>query len=193
MEKRFSIGWHVGDDPLRRSAKSPAVAGLDLSLRCPAVCVIPEGWKVGDWKTLRCESFPTDPLGYDVGTPEGSIERIDYVIEKVRGVVGGVERIFVEQYAFSRSSSSTTKLAELGGAIRWAYWVADPWRVLRTVTASQARKLLLGKLPQKGAKVAVQAALYANGAPFKNDDECDAYCIANFGLSESGYPHLTLA
>ena len=98
---------------------------------------------------------------------------------------------YVEDYAFSRRSSSVTKLAELGGHARCEF--LSYGRVLTPVPASAARKLLLGKLPRKDAKVAVQAALYGADALLNNDNECNAFAVANFGLSEQGCVALTLA
>jgi hypothetical protein len=57
---------------------------------------------------------------------------------------------------------------------------------IHTANMSTARKLLLGKVPRKGAKDAVVATLRAAGATFETADEVDAYVCANLGLSELG-------
>jgi Holliday junction resolvasome RuvABC endonuclease subunit len=101
-----------------------------------------------------------------------------------------VTHVFVEGYAFAAQSSSVTKLAELGGVVRVALHERGIDAV--SVPSTSCRKLLLGKVPRNGAKVAVQQAVYAVGAPFDNDDQVDAYCVANWGLSELGYTAMTL-
>lgn len=56
---------------------------------------------------------------------------------------------------------------------------------IRTANMSTARKLLLGKLPRKGAKHAANAALHAAGSPAWTLDEADAFvAVINLGLSE---------
>ena len=42
-------------------------------------------------------------------------------------------------------------------------------------------------------KVATQQALWDAGAPFEDGDQCDAFVVANAGLSELGLPFLSLA
>ena len=170
--------------------KQRGVIGLDLSITAPAGCFIPPGWRLGVWEDLNMWRMdPVPPASDDF---EALYERLDSI---TRGVVRFVTQhapslVRVENYAFSKRSSSVTKLAELGGAVRVALfnhsYVAVP------VPVSQARKLLLGKLPQKDAKLAVQRALYQHGATFKDDNETDAFTISNFALSETGAPCMML-
>lgn len=171
--------------------REPSVVGLDLSLRSPAAVLIPAGWELGNWHELSWWSgnFPPPAPGDLAGQYARLLHITKTVVDFVVG--SGATDVFVENYAFSASSTSVTKLAELGGAVRVALWRAE--HLVRPVVASQARKLLLGKLPKEGAKVAVQRALYAHGAPFTNDDECDAFAVANLGLSELGLTAMTLA
>jgi Holliday junction resolvasome RuvABC endonuclease subunit len=166
-----------------------SVLGLDLSLTRPAGVAIPAGWVLGDWGSLAVTSLETAPCETD----EDRIKRIILIVGHMRDFAlrHRVSDCFVENYAFNAHSSSVTKLAELGGAARVEFFLGG-W-FLHSVPASSARKLLLGKLPRKGAKVAVQQALYRHGATFRNDDECDAFCVASFGLSEIGLPFLSLA
>jgi Holliday junction resolvasome RuvABC endonuclease subunit len=151
--------------------------------------MIPAGWELGHWPSLETLSFETWPGETEADKADRLLDISNRMLNFV--LAGSVKNVFVENYAFSRSSSSVTKLAELGGAIRVLFRMRD--LVLRPVVASSARKLLLGKLPRKNAKVAVQQALYAHGALFHNDDECDAYVVANFGMSELGLTAMSLA
>jgi Holliday junction resolvasome RuvABC endonuclease subunit len=173
-----------------RGTRDPAtVVGLDLSLTRPAACAIPHDWEIGKWRDLAWTSLETEP----VENEHDRIVRIIKIVGHVRdfALVNRASNCFVEQYAFSRRSSSVTKLAELGGHARVEFLTYG--RMLQTVVASQARKLLIGKLPPKNAKVMVQQALYAHGAPFPNDDVCDAFVVANWGRSELGLTALSLA
>jgi Holliday junction resolvasome RuvABC endonuclease subunit len=166
------------------------VVGLDLSLTCPAGVGIPDGWELGDWSTLQTFRYQTLPLR------EGE-DRVERLLDVAWHVCHFVKRcratrVFAEAYAFSRRSSSVTKLAELGGVVRAELHRQDSPRV-EELTASFCRKLLLGKLPRRDAKVEVEHRLRKNGAPFRDDNEADAFAVANAGLSECGLPFLSLA
>lgn len=170
--------------------KSPAILGLDLSLSFPAAVFLPAGWKIGDWKRVIAFSFETP-------SPEswvGHYVRIHDIWCELDAFADrhGAEDIVFEDYAFGASSSSVTKLAELGGYVRTQFL---EWRgyevVVSALTATHARKILLGKVP-KGAKKLVEQSLKKVGAPFKNDNETDAFCCANARLSDLGYPCLML-
>jgi hypothetical protein len=173
----------------------PTIIGLDLSLRGPAAVAIPFDWAF-DWK-LQHATF-----GYELKEPteETRIERLLTISRDVRMFIrrnlpkgaadaSGV-KVYVENYAFSRSSSSVTKLAELGGIVRGEVW-REFGLTLTPVTASSARKLFLGHCP-KGAKEMVEAELAGLDAPFKGNDECDAFVVANFGRAEHGLAAFTL-
>lgn len=95
----------------------------------------------------------------------------------------GATHAFIEGYAYSQANAAHS-LGELGGVVKLA--LVNAGIEIHTVTASQARKFLLGTCPRSGAKVAVAEALRAAGASFETLDECDAYAAANFGLSELG-------
>jgi Holliday junction resolvasome RuvABC endonuclease subunit len=170
----------------------PVVAGLDLSLTCPACVVIPDGWKLGDWRNLE-RTRAIVPSVQDRDPDRSKAIRLIKIVGRLREFVleNRATHCFVEGYAFSRHSSSVTKLAELGGYARVEFFSYG--RVLREVTVSQARKLLLGKLPPRDAKKVVEAQLKRHGAEFADDNECDAFAIANWGLSELGLPFVCLA
>lgn len=191
----------------RRSKSVPYVLGIDPSLTRTAAVLIYPGWELGDWKSQslawRSIEVPApDPL--PVGAPEpreferARIRRMMTIADRLVSFVRGARPIrgFIESYAFGASSASVTKLAELGGIIR-ARFLDDPGMdgglPLEPVTASQARKQLLGRLPRKDQKLAVQLALGRVGALFGNADETDAFAICNFGLTECGIVALSLA
>jgi hypothetical protein len=169
------------------------VIGIDPSLTRSAVVIIPPGWELGDWLTLRWCSVEVPPGD---GTERQRVERMGEIVhdlvEFVHSNSWSPSRAFVESYAFNARSASVTKLAELGGILRHQYLI-EFGTALEPVTASQARKQLLGKLPRKDQKLAVQLALGRAGAPFENGDEVDAFVCANFGLTECGLTALSLA
>ena len=186
---------------MRTRRSVPPCVGLDLSLTAPAACRIPPGWEIGDWGALDVEAWeppaaPEDPLDYDA-----LYFRLSWITRRVvdfclpLSVTAGVERrpvVAIENYGFSRRSSSVTKLAELGGAVRVALW--DAGIIARPITASAGRKLLLGKVPVKGQKARAQAALWGAGCPKTwSGDVLDAFACANLALSDQGVPALTLA
>lgn len=181
---------------MRTRVVSPAVLGLDLSLKRSAAVLIPAGWELGAWGALAVESWPTDdpPPGM---SPERQqverTERIDYVSQRVLAFVTRHRptHLFLEDYGFSRHSSSVTALGELRGVVRRDL-LRGFGKVPLPVPVSAVRRVFFGgALPRSDAKVYVQQALYGAGAPFGNDDECDAYAVAAYGASELGLPVLT--
>ena len=165
------------------------IVGLDLSLSRPAACCIDSDWEIGNWKTVSYVSWKTAP----VSSLADRHERLCWIRDRVLEFCfdeRDATHIWIEGYAFAAQSSSVTKLAELGGVVRVALHEHGIDAV--PVPSTSCRKLLLGKVPRKGAKVAVQRALYDAGAPFDDDDQCDAMAVVNFGLSELGYTAMTL-
>jgi Holliday junction resolvasome RuvABC endonuclease subunit len=177
----------------RRRKETPWILGIDPSLTRSAAVLIPPGWELGDWLTLRWCSVEIPPGD---GTERQRVERMGEIVDRLLNFVsehsGSEVRGWVEQYAFNARSASVTKLAELGGILRHQFLI-EFGVPLEPVTASQARKQLLGKLPRKDQKLAVQLALGRAGAPFVNGDECDAACVAFWGLTEIGAMGFSLA
>jgi Holliday junction resolvasome RuvABC endonuclease subunit len=174
----------------RRAVVRGAVLGLDLSLRRPAGVVIPDGWEVGDWASLLVDSHETADPGPG---PEGQLRRQVLIAHRMVALAhrGRAEHVFVEDYAFSKNSRAVTMLAELRAVVNLQFWEAIGI-VPRPVPASSCRKLLLGEC-RAGAKQVVEATLRKHGAPFKNDDECDAFAVASYGTSEIGRTALSFA
>lgn len=209
---------------IRRSvggAKEVPVIGLDLSLKRPAAVCIPAGWKIGDWDELDWWAGDEVPGVDDHGDDVGRCKRLIWISDQVLNFVinrNVSHHVFAEDYAFSQSGPTARKLAENAGVTRVELYRYG--RVMRTVVAASARKLLLGKCPQQDQKLIVQAALYRAGAPVSEkivrkyvpeyrapkigghprpgrglwgEDECDAFVVANWGRSEIGLTGLSLA
>lgn len=181
------------------------VVGFDMSIRRPAACFIPGDWKIGDWDELGFASC--DNRKQDLHEPADRWANLSMLSgwawdfyarcrlsPKPSNGFTPHPAAFVEGYAMGLMSSSVTRLAELGGVMRVDFWRRSV--VVKPLVVFQARQLLLGtpgkRLP-KGAKKVVEAQLRKHGAPFTNDDEADAFCIANLGRSELGMPFLSLA
>ena len=181
---------------MRTRRVAPTVLGLDLSLKRSAACFVPAGWELGEWGDLTFASFPTadPPSGMAPGRQQ--LERARRVEHVAAMVVDFARRhsashFFLEDYAFSKKRSSSMALAELRGVVRGAL-LRSFGQVPVPVSSSAVRSVFFGgSLPQQDAKVLVQQALYAAGATFTNDDECDAYAVASFGMSELGLRTLT--
>lgn len=158
------------------------ILGLDLSTRAAAAVAVPQDWD-GRWSRVR-SLVVGEPLRRDATDPERArrCESIALpIVAFARTHV--VTSVWIEGYAFSQATAAHT-LAEVGGVVRLELVRAG--FAIRTANMSTARKLLLGKVPRKGAKDAVVATLRAAGATFETADEADAYCCANLGLYELG-------
>jgi Holliday junction resolvasome RuvABC endonuclease subunit len=168
--------------------KSACVLGLDLSLRGSAAVVLPKGWNPADpWKGIVFKRFG------ESGSLEG-IKRTDAVVADIDAIMSGhsVDRVYLEQYAFSFSANAITHIAELVGVIKWYVWQHYLTEVV-PIVASSARKTFFGKLPRMERKVLkafIGFELDKLGAPFANEDTRDAFCIANAGRFALGLPCL---
>ena len=174
------------------------VVGFDLSLTAPAAVAIPLNWRPGDWK--RVKSWLARPIAPRSDDPAGGLRRYRGIadwacalVEEVGGDRGLAAHVFIEQYAFSRNNAQASKLMELGGIVRIALF--DRFGLVPHVVAtSSARKLLLDKVPRADQKAHTQAAFFKLGAPKTWDEnQIDAMCVANFGLTELGRVALTVA
>jgi hypothetical protein len=154
--------------------------GLDLSATRAAACVVPTSWD-GEFRRVRTlivgEGLPRD------ASDEQRARRCERIAGELVAFARacGVHEAWLEGYAFSQNTAAHT-LAEVGGVVRLELVRAGI--AIRTANMSTARKLLLGKVPRKGAKHAAHAALHAAGSPSWTLDEADAFVCANLGLSE---------
>ena len=165
------------------------IVGIDLSLRRSGMVAVPEAWDL-DWTAVR-----TATAGYPLGRSASTEEHIG----RLRTVSGAVvafvrehdaKTVALEEYAFAQRGAGSREIAELGGVVKVA--LAEAGVEVRIVTASAARKLLLGAVPRAGAKAATFEALRAMGATFETDDEADAFALANWLSAELGGVAVTL-
>lgn len=181
------------------------IIGLDLSLARPGAVAIPVNWRPGDWKRVKTSFLKTkDPKS--TADQEGQLRRYKQITDWACSFVSGflatgcTAQVFIEDYGFSKNNKGSSRIMESGGIVRWHLWSIYNLTT-RNVTASEARKLLLGFNPQKRqktdpeAKTVVQDWVFNKaGAPKTWDEnEVDAFVVANFGMGEAGGKVLSLA
>lgn len=155
----------------------PAVAtdfytvGLDLSLTGTGVVVID---KDGDINMQRV-------IGYALKEDSSEreiIERQMYIATEIVDVIKAVPerpRVAIEHYAFSKRSSSVTKLAELRGVVKSQIWLV--FRLVPAIiTVGEARRTVLGK--GNVAKSSILEILRRRGLTVGDHNTADAYVIA---------------
>jgi hypothetical protein len=162
------------------------VVGLDLSLRAAAACALPIRW---DHDLSKVRMMVTGSALANDATARDQIERIDQIAHDVSVfcINAHARRIYTEAYAFSRRSTSSHQLAELGGVVK-SRLLDDLDIAVVPVTASQARKVLLQQLPRKDSKAfTIRNVRRLGGIASKwTEDECDAFTICNLALMHEG-------
>ena len=156
------------------------IMGLDLSARAAAAMVLNTRWD-GNFSRVFTQTFGA---GLSKGATDSERARrcntiALNILSYARGLA--VSEVWIEGYAFSRNDSAHT-IGEVRGCVRLELFRAGI--AIHTANMGTARKLLLGKCPRKGAKVAAANALRAAGSPAWTLDESDAFVCANLGLSE---------
>jgi hypothetical protein len=161
--------------------RAPCVVGLDLSARAAAMVAVPADWD-GQWSRVA-----TKVVGRSLPKTATSGERIERAasigMEVARFCLRHRAKVaHIEGYAFALRTQAHT-LGEIGGIVRYLLGINGIRH--ETVNMGTARKLLLGKLPRKWSKTVVRGALVHAGAPMGwTLDECDAFVVANFALSD---------
>jgi hypothetical protein len=169
------------------------VAGFDLSLTGPALVVLGPGWS------------PVSPMrGLDAH--DLSMGKEARLSARIRGIVkhallalsphwdqeSNDVRVFVEQHAFASMGSYALERAELVGALEYALREEFGLSTGRVV-ASSARKLVFGKMPRmrtKEWKKYIELELPKMGVEIDDEDQRDAFVVANAGRYELGLPCL---
>lgn len=166
------------------------VLGIDLSLRGLGLCAVPTDWDL-DPRRVRAVTLAV-PLRKDATTRE-QVERLRSLALDVRtwAVRVGATRAWVESYAFNMAHGAHY-LAELGGVVKLEL-MRECGLDIAVANMSSARKLLYGRIPPRGIPQAQRKAwllepLRLAGLQLDNDNEGDAFCVANWGLSELGAP-----
>ena len=165
------------------------IIGLDLSLRGSAACRIPITWKQQisvPWVMTIGEKLTAD------ANEEARVSRlsnisndlIEFCWKHFQGISHKHRHIFLEDYAFAATGAHVRSIAELTGVVKWRLY-EEFSIVVQVVAASRARKVLLQHLPRKDVKAYVTNNVRRLGVTW-NDDEIDAFVIANYGVMMVG-------
>jgi len=145
------------------------VVGLDPSLTSTGIAL------------LRCGN-ELEPITTAIKTNLTGISRLMHIRDYVKKYSEGADLVVVEGYAFSKGDHAHAK-GELGGVLR--LMVVDSGINLLEVTPNQLKKFATGEHNASKEKVAV--GVYKRwGKEFKENDETDAYVLAEIGRAYLG-------
>ena len=167
------------------------VLGVDLSLTSTGLVALPDTW-VGatglDWSEVYYHALG-ESLEQDASAEQRQ-ERVETIAFGISDCARawGVTHVVFEQDTF-RQAWQAYQRGELAGVAKLRLRALG---LPITVTSSaSARKTLLGKVPRKDAKKAVQAHCRQLGVPWADwtaaagfQDICDAFTVANHRLGE---------
>jgi len=143
------------------------VVGLDLSTKSIGIGLATQ-------KELQAYAYkpPNNTLS---GIVSGLLLTIEKIVPKDK-----ISALFIEDYAFGifGKSASGTKLAEVGGAVKYVFEIIKV--PILTVAPTTIKKFATGS--GKAKKDEMRLAVYKRyGKEFETTDECDALVIADFG------------
>jgi len=173
------------------------ILGFDLSLSAPGAAAVPIDWRPGDWKRVRTWLDKPDEVKNDdrVGQMQRVLRIADWAEQIVHELGARNVHAYREDYGYNQNNAFASRIMESGGHVQAALFKRFKL-VVEPVRAVSARKLFYGerKLQQKDQKTHVQLALFNEvKAPKKWDEnEADAFIIANWGLSERSGKFLIL-
>jgi len=153
------------------------VVGLDLSLSCTGMCIIPLDWG-GDILECRFDSVMTRPS-------MSILDRCSVIAEYISGAVTNLTAPHIGAESL-RGSYSQAKLGILHGYVACTM-SAYPYD--HDVPISTARKLFLGRsMPavKKAKQLIFEHMTSIPGVTDLNADEVDAFVIANYMASQLG-------
>ena len=143
------------------------VCGIDASLTSTGIAILHRD---------------NEPITAAVKNSLTGIPRLIYVRDYVKQVIEGADLAVIEGYAFSKGDFAHAK-GELGGVLR--LMVVDSGINLLEVTPNQLKKFATGEHNASKEKVAV--GVYKRwGKEFKENDETDAYVLAEIGRAYLG-------
>lgn len=176
---------NIGRERVPAPPPGTRVLGLDLSLRSSGWVLLPGDWGL-DWARIVVG-------GEGYGLPKDASQRDRAVRCEciLRALVEFIEReqptdVWLEQYAYSSELSHAHSIGELGGVVKRELMLRR--LPFQSIAAASARKVL-GKQPRSGGKVWAAEIIYRAGgdvAKAWNEDQVDAFVVANAGLLELG-------
>lgn len=160
---------------------TPAVVGIDLSLRRTAVADV----------AGRTHLIPTPAVSDD--DAQGQMERIDVIATSVTALLipaGGPELVVIEGYSFGSSTKGVRSMAELGGNVRRSLWrLGIPYL---DVPPKTVKKYATGN-GNAGKYEVIQAASKRLGYDGHDDNEADALWLRAIGAFLLGAPLVRMA
>lgn len=166
------------------SSSEAPIMGLDLSLTSSGITVLDGNGGV----------IFRDTRGYSVQKKgrewadraflnRGKIERLLGIAASVLGVAREfqVRKVYIEDYAYSKHSSSVTGLAELHGVVKCG--LLERFKIYAEPVSSRTiRATCLGAGCGGYSKEQVRGLLAKYGMVFDNDDLMDSYMVAMYGF-----------
>lgn len=167
--------------------------GLDLSLTSAGMVAIPLGWNHDMSKVA------VGTCGYPL-THEATLEdHYDRYLQIAHDVSlfcvnHKARHVYAEDHAFGAGGASSARTKEMTGIVK-AELYDDHDLVVVPVQAARARSVLLGRVPRQG-KGKTKGYILRNvrrlpWTTYWNDDQCDAFTIANYGVMVSGGTAMT--
>ena len=152
------------------------IYGIDASLRGFAHTVLDDG------KVVFKDRIDTEKMT--------GLTRIAHILDAVAAVLGGHDPqiIVIEDYAFSAQTNNITRLAELGGVLKWTLHgkgyatgrdaILRGQKMFMVQAQSAMKKFCLGNGAMKKDSRYLLAVFERLKLAFDNDDEADAYMHA---------------
>lgn len=167
------------------------IAGLDLSLTGAGVAIVDASTWGLDVRRVESWRFGEKLKGSnETADHEARVKRLRWIAGEVARVCAhGVTHVFVENYSFGMQHAAH-QLGEIGGVVK-ATLHERLGLVAVPVSNSTARKLFVGRGAGAGIKDYVAAKLREIGWT-ASVDEGDAFVVMNYGLSELGFPALSV-
>lgn len=172
----------------RRRASSGSVIGLDLSLTSVGMVAIPIGWnqdmskvavatcgyKLTNEATLSNQYLRYLQIAYDV---------LDFCVNH------RARHIWIEDHAYTAPGAQSARTKEMTGCVKTKLF-EEHGLVAQTIQAAAARNVLLGRIPKQGkGKTKIYVLRNVRRLPWTtywNDDQCDAFTVANYGIMKAG-------
>lgn len=150
---------------------SEVFIGLDLSLTGTGYCAVDSTGEIIESGVIVTKKLPKD------------YRRIKYIRDEIREFLTKFAsksyKVFVEGYSFGSKGRSVFDIAELGGIVRMM--LIEEFNSAALVPPTSLKKWVCGKGNAKKDLMLLNA-FKKFGKEFDDDNECDAYCLARFGM-----------
>lgn len=166
------------------------VVGIDLSTTGLGLVCVPHDWGC-DWSRVERISLGTKPGSPLPGRRRALANDVVMWVSHQWGSSAKPIWLWHEGYPLKGGAYNIDLLCELGGVVKDALYT-QLGLLVEPAPLESARKLFLGKLPQRGRKQAVASAMSQITDRFNDGDQIDAFVAANWGLYELGLPFVAV-